>query len=215
MAPLPSRDLGARGRGETYVPTGRPQSFQEIAAACVADGTVAPWRLSRISEHIYTWGPPTSGARATYSVRCQFNEGGVSMPQGTPQGVTTASLLVVILVAAAVGAIVGGIIGTSLETAPLALASGFVATIVAIVVRNKLLNRLSGVGADDFKIPMVIGVFAIIASIAGSLASKEVLDQVGGEWSPVWIGTVAGLASAILMSFLMITYHMYPDTLRR
>jgi hypothetical protein len=130
------------------------------------------------------------------------------MPQGTPQGVTTASLLVVILVAAAVGAIVGGIIGTSLETAPLALASGFVATIVAIVVRNKLLNRLSGVGADDFKIPMVIGVFAIIASIAGSLASKEVLDQVGGEWSPVWIGTVAGLASAILLSFLKITDHM-------
>jgi hypothetical protein len=137
------------------------------------------------------------------------------MPQGTPQGVTTASLLVIILVAAAVGAIVGGIIGTSLETAPLALASGFVATIAAIIVRNKLLNRLTGVGADDFKIPGVIAVFAVIASIAGSLASKEVLDNVGGEWSPVWIGTVAGLSSAILMSFLMITYHMYPDSLRR
>ena len=136
------------------------------------------------------------------------------MPQGVPQGITTASLLVIILVAAAVGAIVGGIIGTSLETAPLALASGFVATIAAIIVRNKLLNRLTGVGPDDFKIPTVIGVFAIIASIAGSLASKEILDQVGGEWSPVWIGTVAGLASAILMALLMITYHMYPDTRR-
>jgi hypothetical protein len=131
-----------------------------------------------------------------------------------PQGVTSASLLVIILVAAAVGAIIGGVIGTSLETAPLALVSGFVATIAAIVVRNKLLNRLTGVGPDDFKIPAVIGVFAIIASIAGSLASKEILDQVGGEWSPVWIGTVAGLASAILMALLMITYHMYPDTRR-
>ena len=132
-----------------------------------------------------------------------------------PQGITSASLIVIILVAAAIGAIVGGIIGTSLDTAPLALVSGFVATIAAIIVRNKLLNRLTGVGADDFKIPGVIAVFAVIASIAGSLASKEVLDQVGGEWSPVWIGTLAGLASAILMSFLMITYHMYPDTLRR
>jgi uncharacterized membrane protein AbrB (regulator of aidB expression) len=132
-----------------------------------------------------------------------------------PQGITSASLIVIILVAAAIGAIVGGIIGTSLDTAPLALVSGFVATIVAIVVRNKLLNRLSGVGADDFKIPGVIAVFAVIASIAGSLASKEVLDNVGGELSPVWTGTVAGLASAILMSLLMITYHMYPAQLRR
>ena len=70
-----------------------------------------------------------------------------------PQGVTSASLIVIILTAAAIGAIVGGIIGTSLDMAPLALVSGFVATIVAIIVRNKLLNRLSGVGADDFKIP--------------------------------------------------------------
>ena len=126
------------------------------------------------------------------------------------QGVTSASLIVIILTAAAVGAIIGGLIGTSLETAPLALVSGFVATVAAIIVRNKLLNRFSGVGPDDFQIPMVVGVFAVIASIAGSLASKEVLDQVGGEFSPVWTGTVAGLASSILMALLMITYHMYP-----
>ena len=131
-----------------------------------------------------------------------------------PQGVTSASLIVIILTAAAIGAIVGGIIGTSLDPAPLAVVSGFIATIVAVVVRNKLLNRLSGVGSDDFKIPMVIAVFAVIASIAGSLASKEILDQAGGEFSPVWTGTVAGLASAILMSLLMITYHMYPDRSR-
>lgn len=131
-----------------------------------------------------------------------------------PQGVTSASLIVIILVAAAVGAIVGGVLGTNLETAPLALVSGFVATIAAMIVRNKLLNRLTGVGPDDFRIPGVVAVFAVIASIAGSLASKEVLDQVGGDFSPVWIGTVAGLASAILMSLLMITYHMHPTSRR-
>jgi uncharacterized membrane protein AbrB (regulator of aidB expression) len=136
------------------------------------------------------------------------------MAQQRVQGVTSASLIVIILTAAAVGAIVGGIIGTSLATAPLAIISGFVATVVAVIVRNKLLNRFSGVGPDDFQIPMVVAVFAVIASIAGSLASKEILDQVGGEWSPVWTGTVAGLASAILMALLMITYHMYPEPRR-
>jgi uncharacterized membrane protein AbrB (regulator of aidB expression) len=135
------------------------------------------------------------------------------MPSTAP-GVTSASLIVIILTGAAIGALVGGIIGTNLETAPLAIASGFIATIVAVVVRNKLLNRFSGVGPDDFQIPMVVAVFAVIASIAGSLASKEVLDQVGGVWSPVWVGTLAGLGSAILMALLMITYHMYPEPRR-
>ena len=130
------------------------------------------------------------------------------------QGVTSASLIVIILTAAGIGALVGGILGPYLEPAPLAIAAGFIATIVAVVVRNKLLNRFSGVGPDDFKIPMVVAVFAVIASIAGSLASKEILDQVGGEWSTVWTGTVAGLASAILMALLMITYHMNPEPRR-
>jgi hypothetical protein len=131
-----------------------------------------------------------------------------------PPGVTSASLIVIILTGAGIGAIVGGLIGTSLDTAPLAVISGFVATVVAVVVRNKLLYRFSGVGPDDARIPMVVAVFAVIASLAGSLAGKEVLDHFGGEITPVWIGTVAGLSSAILMALLMITYHMYPDRSR-
>ena len=131
-----------------------------------------------------------------------------------PPGVTSASLIVIILTGAGIGAIVGGLIGTSLDTAPLAVISGFVATVVAVVVRNKLLYRFSGVGPDDARIPMVVAVFAVIASMAGSLAGKEVLDHFGGEITPVWIGTVAGLSSAILMALLMITYHMYPDRSR-
>jgi hypothetical protein len=128
-----------------------------------------------------------------------------------PQGVTSASLLVIILTACAIGALVGGLLGPDMDPAPLALISGFVATVVAVVVRNKLLYRFSGVGPDDARIPMVVIVFTIIASIAGSLASKEILDQFGGTYSPVWTGTLAGLGSAILMALLMITYHMYPD----
>ena len=40
------------------------------------------------------------------------------------------------------------------------------------------------------------------------------VGAIGGEFSPVWTGTVAGLASAILMALLMITYHMYPEPRR-
>jgi len=131
------------------------------------------------------------------------------------QGSTSASLIVMFLVAAAVGAIVGGIIGRDANTAVLAIVAGFVATVSAIIVRNKLLYRVTGVGPDDFKIPTLLAIYAAIASIAGSLAGKEILDQAGGNFSGEWIGTVAGICSAILMSLLMITYYMNPQPYRR
>jgi len=125
-----------------------------------------------------------------------------------PEGVTSASLIVIILVAAAVGAAVGGMLGPNFDPPVLAVISGFIATIVAVLVRNELINRISGAGPNDFKIPMVVAVFAIIASLAGSLGGKELLDDFGGTYSPVWVGTVAGIGSALLMSMLMITYYM-------
>lgn len=130
-----------------------------------------------------------------------------------PQGTTSASLIVMLLTATAVGAIVGKIIGNGVSTAWLAVIAGFIATISAIIVRNNLVNRMTGVGPDDFRVPVVIAVFSVIASIAGSLASKELLDQVA-EFDPVWIGTLAGLTSAILMSLLMVTYYMNPQPRR-
>ena len=131
-----------------------------------------------------------------------------------PPGVTSASLIVVILIGAAVGALVGGILGTTELSQPIiALASGFIATVAAVIVRNKLLYRLSGVGPDDARMPTLIGVFAVIASIAGSLAGKEFLDD-AGTYSAVWLGTVAGICSAVLMALLMITYHMNPEPRR-
>ena len=68
------------------------------------------------------------------------------------------------------------------------------ATVVAVLVRNKLVNRLSGAGPDEGRIPVVVAVFGVIGSIAGSLAGKEVLDQAGGAYTSVWLGTVAGLS---------------------
>ena len=85
-----------------------------------------------------------------------------------PEGVTSASLIVVILVAAAVGAAVGGMLGPNFDPPVLAVISGFIATIVAVFVRNELINRLSGAGPNDFKIPLVVAIFAIVASLAGT-----------------------------------------------
>ena len=128
-----------------------------------------------------------------------------------PQGVTSASLMIMILVSAAVGAAAGGLLEQAgVDVVPLAIIAGFVATIVAVIVRNELINRLSGAGPDDFRIPMVVAVFTVVASLAGSLAGKEVLDDMGEVHSGVWVGTVAGLVSSILMSMLMITYYMNP-----
>lgn len=126
-------------------------------------------------------------------------------------GVTSASLIVIILVAAAVGAGIGGVLGHSLQPMQLAIISGFIATIVAFGVRNWLLNYLSGAGPDESRTPIVVAVFASIASLAGSLAAKEILDQTSGQYSAIWLGTLAGLVSAVLMALLMITYHMYPE----
>jgi len=128
-----------------------------------------------------------------------------------PEGVTSASLIIVILVAAAVGAAVGGMLDQAgLDVVWLAIASGFAATIVGVIVRNELINRMAGAGPDDFRIPMVVVVFAIVASLAGSLAGKEILDDVGEVHSGIWVGTVAGVVSSVIMSMLMVTYYMNP-----
>jgi hypothetical protein len=128
-----------------------------------------------------------------------------------PQGVISASLIVMIVAAAIVGAGVGGMIGPNIEPAVLAVICGFVATLCAVLLRNQLLHRLSGAGPDSAKIPIVVAVFAMIASLAGSLGAKELLDRTMGDYSMVWLGTLAGLFSAILMSLLLITYLMPPE----
>ena len=102
-----------------------------------------------------------------------------------PTGVTSASLIVVIVVAAAVGATVGGILGNYVPAVAVALGSGFMATVVAVIVRNTLVNRFSGAGPDQGRIPAVVAVFGVIGSIAGSLAGKELLDQAGGAYTSV------------------------------
>ena len=122
---------------------------------------------------------------------------------------TSANLLVVLLIGAAVGALVGlGLGGLITHPLWLGIISGFVATIVAGAVRNFLVSR-GALGPESTTLPGIVILYAIIASIAGSAGAVEI-DQAAGLTSPVWIGTVAGLFSGILMALLMIAYHMPP-----
>src|SRR5262249_51228564 len=75
---------------------------------------------------------------------------------------------------------------------------------------NFILARGAGLGPDDSRTPVVVMVFAAVASLgAGSLA-LEVAEHSGLGDSSVWIGTLAGLFASILLAMLMVTYHTHP-----
>jgi membrane protein implicated in regulation of membrane protease activity len=66
-----------------------------------------------------------------------------------------------------------------------------------------VVGALTGLAIDS----LVNGIYLAIVTDA---AAVEVAT-VSAMASPVWIGTLASLFSAILMAMLMITYHMNPD----
>lgn len=89
---------------------------------------------------------------------------------------TTASLLIVLIAGTAVGAIVGLALGGGIDLWYLALLAGFLGSTIAVLVRNFILARGAGLGPDDSRTPVVVMVFAAVASLgAGSLA-LEVAD---------------------------------------
>ena len=123
---------------------------------------------------------------------------------------TSANLLVVLLVGTVVGALAGLGLGDFFSNPwYLALAAGFLGTIVAALVRDFIVRRGGGLGPDSSRIPTLVLVYAVIASLAGSSAATEVAQQ-SDMTASVWLGTLAGLFSSILMSMLMIVYFTHP-----
>ncbi len=53
-------------------------------------------------------------------------------------------------------------------------------------------------------------IYAAVASLAASAAALEISQQSDLADAPVWIGTLAGLFSALLTAMLMIVYHTHP-----
>jgi len=126
-------------------------------------------------------------------------------------GVTTASLLVVLLVSTSIGALVGLALGEWLEPLPLAMIAGFLGTVAAGIVRNTLLiDAWGAVGVEDVGTPVTVITYAVVASLAGSLAADRIALLVGAMPATV-IGGLAGVLSAILLGLLMVTYRMNPE----
>lgn len=116
--------------------------------------------------------------------------------------------MVVIGVGTAVGAFAGMVFGNAMDpNALLAVLSGLTGTVAAAVSRNALVELGFGVGEFEQALPMPVFIFAIIASIFGSLAGLEVA-ALSNVLLPVYIGALAGLFSSILTALLVISYHM-------
>ena len=122
---------------------------------------------------------------------------------------TSASLLIVLFVGTVVGAVAGMVVGVGYGEIALAIVAGFLGCIAAVMIRNLIINKGAGVGADDTKTPVLVAVYAVVASLAGSMAAKEVANF-SEITAPVGIGALAGLFAAVLLSMLMITYHTNP-----
>ncbi len=119
---------------------------------------------------------------------------------------TSASLLIVLFVGTVVGAVAGMIVGLGYGEIALAIVAGFLGSIAAVMIRNLIINKGVGVGADDAKTPVLVAIYAVVASLAGSLAAKEVADFAEID-APGGIGDLAGLFSALLLAMLLITCH--------
>jgi hypothetical protein len=123
---------------------------------------------------------------------------------------TSASLLVVIIVGTIVGALTGLASGGSVGGLWLAILSGFSATILSAIARNVIIARGAGAGPDTSRTPVLVIVYAVVASLAGSALGMEVANMAGLGTSATLIGALAGLFSVILMAMLLITYHAHP-----
>ena len=118
---------------------------------------------------------------------------------------TSARLLLVLFVGTVVGAVTGMVVGgAGFGTVYLAILAGFLGCLSAVIVRN-----LMGLKPDDAKTPWQVTICAIVASLAGSLAAKEVSDF-SEIAAPVGIGALAGLFATLLLAMLMISYHTQP-----
>ena len=121
-------------------------------------------------------------------------------------GVATISMLVLLIVGTAIGALVGLFLGGTFHHAIVAVIAGLTGTFGAVVAHNTLIHRQIGVGSAEEPLPMIMMVYGLIAAVVASLGGLELAHLLHKPF-PVWIGTLAGLLSSVLMGLLLIAYH--------
>ena len=123
------------------------------------------------------------------------------------------------IVGALVGTFTGLVLGGVVDNLYLAMIAGILATIIAGIVRNTIMTRvtpepeLEGMPLErmpqavaiDRRIPLRMIAYSALASLAGSTSAVLVATQ-SGVTSSVLIGTLAGLFSGILMAILLLAY---------
>jgi hypothetical protein len=116
---------------------------------------------------------------------------------------------IVLAIGLAVGALCGVVLNGLVGDLALAIIAGFIATIIGAIITNVFMVKLGG--RDVPRTPLVVTVFAAVASLGGSAVAVEIASHSHHLMStPVWIGALAGLFSVILMTILMITYEKKP-----
>jgi lysylphosphatidylglycerol synthetase-like protein (DUF2156 family) len=120
----------------------------------------------------------------------------------------SASLLIVLLV----GLVVGALTGLALGGIVAAFISRFwLASSPRLSARSLATQFWSTDQVPERRCPLVVIVFAAVASLGGSSAALELATHSHDLMSTsVWIGALAGLFSSMLMAMLMITYQMNP-----
>jgi hypothetical protein len=107
------------------------------------------------------------------------------------------------------GALIGLLLGAFVTNGvTIGLASGFIAVLLAGVVRRvalKLLPQGLIVDAAADKFPRVVLINILIVSLIGGLAGHD-LSHETGESSPAIIGALSGLIATLSMVVLMVTY---------
>ena len=134
---------------------------------------------------------------------------------------TSVNLLIVLIVGALVVTFTGLVLGGVVDNLYLAMIAGILATIVAGIVRNTIMTRvtpeleLEGMPLERLPqaqllsiysaIPLRMIAYSALASLAGSASAVLVATQ-SGVTSSALIGTLAGLFSGILMAILLLAY---------
>jgi drug/metabolite transporter (DMT)-like permease len=124
---------------------------------------------------------------------------------------TSANILIVLVVGLVVGALTGVVLNGMVGDLSLAIIAGFLAAIIGALARSTIMGSRSGAGPDPSRIPLIVTVYAAVASLGGSSIALEIATHSHDLMSTaVWIGALAGLFSTIILTILLLTYEMKP-----